>query len=171
MRRSTPAAAKASTSASSATAPPTTTRERPVGLPAGLAQLVQGGQRKADRFRGVAEADPAVVGRRPAQRRRRLATDDQRWMGRLGRAGFEHDRVEVEETSVMLDGLLVHRPRRDGQGLVEPGPPAGEVEAGGHPFGLEPTGTDPDLEAAAGDDVHRLDGFRAETNGWRRARL
>src|ERR1019366_5833814 len=86
------------------------------------------------------------------------AADDDRRVRRLERLRFEHDGTEVEETAVMLDGLLGPEAAADVEGLVQPGAAAGEIEAGRGPLRFQPAGPDADLQAAPRDNFHRLDG-------------
>src|SRR5581483_12496658 len=94
------------------------------------------------RLEGVAHAEPPVAALlRPAQRGRRLATDEHR-QRLLHGLGLEGDGIEREELAAVLDALLAPQAAAHIDGLVEPAPTRLEVPPDGLPLGLQPPGAD-----------------------------
>src|SRR5205085_8909445 len=92
-----------------------------------------------------------------AKRSITLAADEQRRPRLLHGLGLERDGGEVEELAPVLDLGLGPQALADVERLVQTPAARLEVEARGDPFLFEPARADPDLSAAVGHDVERLD--------------
>ena len=158
MRRSTPAASHAATSASLAHSPPTVTSKGRSSRPARSRSSRRTARRAGHRVGRVGHADPAVAEPAgPAQGRPRLAADEDR-DGPLDRLGLEGHFGEGKVRSVVRDRLLGPQPAADADGLVEPGPPRGRVDAERLPLRLQPARARADHGASARDPVQGAEG-------------